>query len=329
MTTSLKLYDAAARHAVFLEGLKNGAALGMRPALRVLNTELFKLFEGQQFENMGSLNKRQVLALQRQVAQLVRATLDPELARLLEWLKAFTAVEGQLYGGILADVMGQPEPEEQDAAFWWRLAGGALLAGAGMTAAAALTDWRNRVAARVILTVNSAYVQNVTRNTLISSFTSARGRAGLILASPLEAQLVGSAAAVSETIMGGLAAVIQQHLAQGITDSYWWCALLDQATCKRCRNLHGQVYRYGDGPIPPLHFRCRCHISPLIGDDRPTKAGRDESFSAWLRRQPPEFREAAFGSKKNPEPVDSLARSLSSYAQTGKHTVTPPVVPAQ
>lgn len=329
MPTSLNLYDAAARHAVFLEGLKNGAALGMRPALRELNTELFKLFEGQRFDNMGSLNKRQVTLLMRQVQKLTRQILDPELARLLEWLKAFTAVEGELYGNVLSDVLGEPPPEEQDAAFWWRLTSGALLAGTGMTAAASLTDWRNRVAARIVLSVNASYVQNVPKSALLASLTSTRGRAGIILASPIEAQLVGSAAAVSETVIGGLAAIIQQHLAQGITDSYWWCAILDKATCKRCRNLHGNVYRYGDGPNPPLHFRCRCHISPLVGDERPTRAGRDETFPAWLRRQTPEFREAAFGSKKNPEPVDSLARSLASYAATGKHTVTPPLVAAQ
>lgn len=329
MTTSLKLYDAAARHAVFLEGLKNGAAYGMRPALRQLNTELFKLFEGQRFENMGALNKRQLSALMRQVNDLTRQILDPELARLLEWLKAFTDVEGALYAGILADVMGEPEPEDKAAGFWWDFAKGTLLAGTGMTAAAALTDWRKRVGVRLVLTVNASYVQNLPRSALLASLTSARGRAGIIVASPLEGQLVGSAAAAIETVAGGLAAIIQQRLAQDMTDSYWWCAILDKATCKRCRNLHGNVYEYGSGPTPPLHYRCRCHIQPLIGDDRPTKTQGEESFSAWLRRQTPEFREAAFGSKTGPEPVDSRALSLAQYAGTGKHTVTPPVVPAQ
>lgn len=329
MTTSLKLQDAVARHAVFLEGLKNGAIIGMRPALRELNTELFRLFEGLRVDNLGSLNRRAVMTLMREVQTLTRRILDPELERLLEWLKAFTEIEAKLYGGVIADVLGEPEPDDRGGAFWWRLAGSALLAGVGYSAADALKDWRNRAANRVVLTVNAAYVQNMPKAVLLSSLTSARGRAGIILASPIEAGLVGSAQAVTDTVLGGLAAIIQQRLAQDYTDRYWWSAILDKATCKRCRNLHGQVFNYGEGPTPPLHFKCRCHIAPLIGNDVPTKAGRDESFGAWLRRQSPEFRQAAFGARPAPEPVDSRPLTLAQYAGTGRNTVTPPAVPAE
>ena len=37
-----------------------------------------------------------------------------------------------------------------------------------------------------------------------------------------------------------------------------WVSELSEATCDRCRRLHGNTYRQGTGPQPPLHDHCRC-----------------------------------------------------------------------
>lgn len=41
-----------------------------------------------------------------------------------------------------------------------------------------------------------------------------------------------------------------------------WVAVLDEDTCDRCRQLHGQEFRKGEGPQPPLHDECRCKRVP-------------------------------------------------------------------
>jgi len=53
-------------------------------------------------------------------------------------------------------------------------------------------------------------------------------------------------------------------------------AVLDAGTTPICRSLDGNIYKRGDGPIPPLHFGCRSIRIPVISEDaigsRPFKA---------------------------------------------------------
>lgn len=85
-----------------------------------------------------------------------------------------------------------------------------------------------------------------------------------------------------------------------------WLATLDSRTCLRCAPRHNQVYPLVNGrPVglgnpPPLHPRCRCFMAPVTRSYAdlglpPTHANRtrfdgeparEQTFSAWLRRQP-------------------------------------------
>lgn len=37
-----------------------------------------------------------------------------------------------------------------------------------------------------------------------------------------------------------------------------WVTAGDERTCPVCAPLHGQIFREGEGPMPPLHRSCRC-----------------------------------------------------------------------
>ncbi len=69
----------------------------------------------------------------------------------------------------------------------------------------------------------------------------------------------------------------------GTSSRYRLVVTLDSRTSIICLSYaaEGKVYRYGDGPVPPFHPRCRTIISPVIsGDDsEPPDAER------WLKRQ--------------------------------------------
>jgi hypothetical protein len=51
-----------------------------------------------------------------------------------------------------------------------------------------------------------------------------------------------------------------------------WVTAGDERTCPVCAPLHGQIFREGEGPFPPLHRSCRCQrvdagrTSPRGGD---------------------------------------------------------------
>lgn len=94
---------------------------------------------------------------------------------------------------------------------------------------------------------------------------------------------------------------------------YRWVSILDSKTSQICRSLDGQVFAFGQGPLPPAHVNCR---STIIAEMRgrwlkrePTGrfAKRDERTSAsgpvdggvtyyeWLKTQPDAFQDDALG----------------------------------
>ena len=44
-----------------------------------------------------------------------------------------------------------------------------------------------------------------------------------------------------------------------------WKATLDLKTCYECRTIHGKIYAINEpvSPMPPLHWCCRCEITPM------------------------------------------------------------------
>lgn len=66
---------------------------------------------------------------------------------------------------------------------------------------------------------------------------------------------------------------------------YRWVSVLDGRTSPICRERSGQVYKTGEGPVPPGHPNCR---STIIGIPRGgSRDVRDDlSYAQWLEKQP-------------------------------------------
>lgn len=98
---------------------------------------------------------------------------------------------------------------------------------------------------------------------------------------------------------------------------YRWISILDNKTSQICRSLDGQVFLFGEGPIPPAHPNCRSSIIAEIPgrwlkrgptgrfvprDDRQATGANgvetvrgNVSYYEWLKTQPPEFQDDALG----------------------------------
>lgn len=65
-----------------------------------------------------------------------------------------------------------------------------------------------------------------------------------------------------------------------IVDREMFTAVLDDRTTEICADHDGEVYKTGDGPYPPLHWRCRSRRMPMVKGDRvPSKeAVREAAF---------------------------------------------------
>lgn len=104
-------------------------------------------------------------------------------------------------------------------------------------------------------------------------------------------------------------------MSDDVTDSYEYVATLDDRTTILCASLDGKVYKYGEGPTPPLHINCRSTILPVVNWDRivgeeqakriaeefpTTRATREgpiryATYENWLRAQPPDVQDSILG----------------------------------
>lgn len=98
---------------------------------------------------------------------------------------------------------------------------------------------------------------------------------------------------------------------------YRWVSILDSKTSQICRSLDGQVFIFGQGPIPPAHPNCRSTIiAELLGrwlkrgptgrfvkrDERSATGARGAervdggtTYYEWLKTQPEAFQNDALG----------------------------------
>ena len=101
-----------------------------------------------------------------------------------------------------------------------------------------------------------------------------------------------------------------------VTKKYRYLATLDSRTSAICRSLDGQEFKYGKGPVPPVHFNCRSTTIPIIdykglGIDPPdwgtgpsVRASADGpvkgnlTYGQWLKQQPKEYQDEVLGKNR-------------------------------
>lgn len=80
------------------------------------------------------------------------------------------------------------------------------------------------------------------------------------------------------------------------TTKYRYTAILDTRTSPICRSLDGKVYKWGEGPQPPLHFNCRSMRVPIVKGFAARDAELRQTYGEWLMDNPAK-KEQVFGTK--------------------------------
>lgn len=65
-----------------------------------------------------------------------------------------------------------------------------------------------------------------------------------------------------------------------------YVAVLDNRTTILCGSLSGRIYLVGEGPHPPMHFRCRSSRVAIILGRNAGPAPEPLTYDQWLRQQP-------------------------------------------
>lgn len=76
-----------------------------------------------------------------------------------------------------------------------------------------------------------------------------------------------NAATLTHTVMQQVTSQISEGVQKAFYNFYQWISVMDDRTSAICIHRNLMIYEYGNGPIPPAHYRCRSKIIPSYQDD--------------------------------------------------------------
>ncbi len=97
-----------------------------------------------------------------------------------------------------------------------------------------------------------------------------------------------------------------------VLTGYEWVSTLDDNTTTICRSLDGNEYKFGKGPLPPIHVSCRSVTVPVVdkrynllsdleskrpsvGSSGAKEVSSNQTYYSWLKTQPEAFQNTAIG----------------------------------
>lgn len=330
-TTNKRFYDVLTRHQIYLEGVKLGQAQSFSKIAGQINDELRKLLSSLKFATLDGMTKAQLADLLAKV-RMVQTRVYSNYAQDLELtLRKFMRVDLTISKYVFKRVQMEydatvnddpanvqavlpavrfPQVNEdlgrqdgiplfgvvvlsgETAALMrlWSLIVNTPLPANGVLPLSLLAGSMTAAKAAIEQTIVKAYANRATvAATLqeISGTASKRNLDGVL------ARVFNQQAAVTDTLIQHISSVIQAAAMSYYFKQYVWSSVIDGVTTEICRNRNGKVYRFGEGPIPPAHIRCRSKITPLVGkDDAP------DSYFAWLKAQPADIQTDILGANK-------------------------------
>lgn len=354
---SEELVDIATRHQVYLERYKAGEIRRTDALFVRLNRDLLRVLMALPDQNLGVLTlierERLVAAVRDNQQEAYKEHLDA-LVRQLQLLAAFEReFELESLNEVTEDSV---EPDDGGDAQLWAAVLARPLSTDGKLLMGMLTAWMLNETLRASDLVRRAAAEGWTVSRLTTAFrgsavqsyrdglfASARRNTATTVNTAVQhvsmatrvrvmervrLQPVGRGANVKTDKEGRASSVSSRAAAAAraagikVGDKialmgYRWVSILDNRTSQICRSLDGQVFLFGEGPIPPAHPNCRSSIIAEIpgrwlkrgptgrfvprDDRRATGAagvetiGGSVTYYEWLKSQPAAFQDDALG----------------------------------
>lgn len=312
-----RLYDIATRQQVYIEGVKVQYAREFNFVLAELRIELNRLLSRVKYKTLDGLTKTElnkfVVTLRASQSKIYNAYTQ----QILKQLKAFMAadleinrrayVQSKLEEG--ASIPSDEEAidylkEENNQTNFLPLFGLASITGNNDRLWSAVTNapipanglyllpfvktFTTSAQASVENTIRKAWANGWTVEETLRELTGEDNKQG----TSSQLQRIGvQANAVVATAVQHTAAVVGAGVISALFGWYVWHSVMDGKTTEICISRNRKRYRFGQGPIPPAHIRCRSHIAPIVGMDDIAA----ETFYTWAVRQPADVQDDILG----------------------------------
>lgn len=324
LSDNKRLYDIAVRQQVYIEGVKVQFAREFNFVLAELRLELNRILSRVKYKTLDGLTKAElnklVLSLRESQSRIYSKYSEQLLKQLKEFMGADLELNRRAYSVVRAE-MDMPSdttppkiPTDAQAIRYikqqnessnviplfgiasitgnndrlWSAVTNAPIPANGLYLVPFVKTFTTSAQAGVENTIRKAWANGWTLQETIAELTGEDAKQG----TSSQLQRVGvQAGAVTATAIQHVAAVVGAGVISGLFGWYIWLSVMDSRTSEICTSRNRKRYRFGQGPIPPAHIRCRSHIAPIVGNDDIAA----ETFYTWAVRQPKNVQDDILG----------------------------------
>ena len=307
----MSLRDIFIRHQVLLERVKSGQARNLASTFDKIDKATSEVLQSLKVDRLDALSRTRLEELLTDLKKANKDVLQQGLDRLDRNLQKLageeTAFEAQAIAqatkGSGAFVRTISAKAAYESAKKWPL--GAT----GQMLDEFTSKWSNDETLRVNNVIRRSWAEGKTIDQTVQMIRGTKARNykdGAVAMGRRNAQ------AVARTAVGHVSGASRMALWEENDDlvtGYKFVATLDSRTTIQCRSLDGKVYKVGSGPMPPIHINCRsttvAELDKSLGldflDEGATRSSKDgyvdakETYYTWLKKQSPEFQNAALG----------------------------------
>lgn len=323
LSDNKRLYDIATRLQVYTEGVKVQYAREFNFVLRQVREDLKKNLSRVKYRTLDGLTKAELNRLVLTLRESQSKIYSAYTSQLIEQLKAFMAADLEVNrrawvtGYIELDGEDEDDIISDDDAISFMLETPNKDSNP-LFGLAAVTGNNDRIWSQITnspIPANGLYllpfiktfttsaqagVENIIRKAWANRWTVEEtlaelvGNGEVVQGTPSQLHRIGvQNAAVVHTSMAHVGAVVTAGVMSAMFGRYGWYSVMDGNTTEICRSRNRKIYRFGEGPMPPAHIRCRSHIAAVMG----ASDFADETFYTWLIRQPSDVQDDILGAE--------------------------------
>lgn len=323
MYNNARLFDVLTRHQIYVEGVKVQHAREFNEVLRQLDIEFKKLFSRLRFNTLDGMTKANLRLFLSDLKAIQNEVYSAYTTKLIQQLQEFMRADVQLSKRIFATLGNEDDEtpvteDEADAALeqadssatlypvgWflsahnggdpsklWGAITNAPIPANGVLLLPFIAGFVSSASISVENIVRKGYANRATVQEVLDEITGTKAknfRDGAF------ARTNAQAGAVTATAIQHITSIAQAGVASIFFGRYRWVSVIDSATTEICRSRNGRIFRYGEGPLPPAHIRCRSKTVPVVaGDDSPPPS----SYHAWMKSQSESVQNDILGAQK-------------------------------
>jgi SPP1 gp7 family putative phage head morphogenesis protein len=321
LSDNKRLYDIATRLAVYVEDVKVWQSRQFGFVLREVNLELTRLLGRVRYKTLDGLSKAQLNKLvselresQSKIYSAYTQTLLEQLKEFMRadlevnrraWVTGYIELDGEESDGIISDeeaiqfllevpnadsnpLFGLAAVTGSDERIWSQVTNTPIPAN-GLYLLPFIKTFTNSAQAGVESMIRKAWAN---RWTVEETLTALVGDGTAAQGTPSQLHRVNAqAASVIHTATAHVAAVVAAGVMSAVFGRYVWYSVIDGRTTDICISRNRRIYRFGEGPLPPAHIRCRSHVAPA----NTVSDLAEETFYTWVARQPAQVQDDILG----------------------------------